>query len=588
MSSPVEQIKARLSTADVVGSYLKLVRAGSNFKAVCPFHSEKSPSFFVSPARDVWHCFGCGKGGDQFRFVMEIEGVDFREALHILASRAGVELRPENKEERDERARLFSLLEEMVKFYRAELELYPDVLIYLKNRGVTDASIRDFNLGFSPPESKGWRNGADHAKKNGYTELELEKVGLIIRKEGSSTYYDRFRSRIMFPISDANGRVIGFSARIFLLPGSEPRKTADGSELAKYINTPQTVLYDKSQVLYAFDKAKVAIRKENACIVVEGQMDAVMAHQAGTTHTVAVSGTALTMPQLQYIKRLCDRLLTSFDMDDAGQSATQRSIDLALDIGFDVKAIEVPGQKDPADLIKENPTHWLDQVAKAEHVILFFLEQGLRKWNARDIEGKRNITKLVLPLIARVSQAVDKAHWVGKLASHLGVKEDAIWEDLRKLKVEGRAGSAAPAREEPRIYDTKTRAELLEERILGILFMYAPAMSATLAAELFLGEANRVMLAAFAGSSGNKEAALAALPEGIRSVADRLLFEAEMFVTPENADVELVSCVQEWEREQVKVRLESLTRDIQRAEAVGALDEVARLARQFSDTSKNL
>src|SRR3989344_5783300 len=258
--TPVEQIKSRLSVVDVVSSYVKLIRAGSNFKAVCPFHSEKSPSFFVSPARDVWHCFGCGVGGDQFRFVMQIENVDFREAHRILADRAGVQLRLENPKERDLHARLFDLLELATKFYEQELTRYPTVGTYLTTRGVISDTMQKFRLGYAPPESVGWRAFTEYALKKRYKLEELEKAGLSIRKQTAS----------------------------------ELKKTSEEDVVAKYINTPQTPLYDKSAVLYAFDKAKMAIRKENGCVIVEGYMDAIMAHQAGTAHVVAVSGTALT------------------------------------------------------------------------------------------------------------------------------------------------------------------------------------------------------------------------------------------------------------------------------------------------------
>ena len=614
--TPVEQIKSRLSVVDVVSWYVKLLRAGSNFKAPCPFHAEKSPSFFVSPARDVWHCFGCGIGGDQFRFIMQIEGMDFREALQLLAERAGVELRPENREERSERARLFLLLEEAVQFYQKHLSQASVVREYLTKRGVLPGTIEKFRVGYAPPETVGWRMFAEHALKKGFKPEELEKAGLAIKKQNvpvnskPSTlnpipYYDRFRNRVMFPIMDANGRAIGFGGRIFSAESGSPsdgRAGASGGQdtnntdqttLAKYINTPQTILYDKSKVLYAFDKAKTAIRKENACILVEGYMDAIMAHQAGTENTVAVSGTALTRDQLTMIRRLCDTVITSFDTDSAGESATRRSIDLALEMGFDVKAITLSQGKDPADLVLADPDSWRRAAGETTHIITYFLEKALGRNDVRTVEGKRNVISSVLPLTARITREVEKAHWVSLIASRLSVREESVWQDLKKYAISSRH-PAGPYRTErssqPQSVskEERGRARVLEERILGILFAHGVPVLARVTEHLFSSEHARVLFTAISKYRGAAPALAAITDEELRSYANRLIFEAEMLVPVESAAVECAVCVTELERERVKEKLAQLTYDIRKAEEAGNEQQIAMLIDEFGTLSKEL
>ncbi|TSC69213.1 MAG: DNA primase [Parcubacteria group bacterium Gr01-1014_70] len=592
--TPVEQIKSRLSVVDVVSSYLKLVRAGSNFKAVCPFHSEKSPSFFVSPARDVWHCFGCGVGGDQFRFVMQIEGVDFREALRILADRAGVELVAQNPQERNERARLFALLELATRFYQQELKRHPEVEAYLTKRGVSDESIQKFQLGYAPPEASGWRAFTEHALKNGYKLEELEKAGLSIRKQASSFkfqvsgYYDRFRNRIMFPITDASSHVVGFGGRIFSAEGG-PASDGDASmeTVAKYINTPQTPLYDKSAVLYAFDKAKVAIRKENSCVVVEGYMDALMAHQAGTEHVVAVSGTALTHRQLTLVRRLCDKISMSFDMDAAGEMATRRSIDLALGMGFDVRAMALPSGKDPADLVAKDPATWRETVTGATDIISYFLTKAFLRYDSRTLEGKRGITASVLPLVARLPREVDKAHWVSHIASRIGVRDEAVWQDLAKESPRSSSLESKPSlpKQQPK---EQTRARILEERILGLLYSYGPLRFPAVPENLFMSDDIKALRYALVGSPDVRSSLASFTEERLRAFANRLIFETEMVVAEDKAEAEYMSCIADLRRERLKEKLEQLTYDIRKAEDAGNAQQVSMLADEFSLLSREL
>ena len=312
MSSQIEEIKSRIDIVELIGSYLKLQKAGANFKASCPFHNERTPSFNVSSARQIWHCFGCGKGGDIFTFVQEIEGAEFPEALKMLAERAGVELRPEDPNLRSEKNRLFQLMEEAAKFFENNLRAGEQVLGYLGKRGLSDETIGEFRLGYASEE---WRALVQHLAAKGFKFPEMEKAGVAVKRGGaqaitgnSAEYFDRFRGRIMFPIFDYNGRVIAFGGRIF------PERENE----AKYVNSPETPLYQKGRTLYGLNKSKQEILKKGECVLVEGYMDMAMSWQGGVKNVVAVSGTALTDEQLKILRRLSEKFISSFDIYEAG------------------------------------------------------------------------------------------------------------------------------------------------------------------------------------------------------------------------------------------------------------------------------
>jgi DNA primase len=305
LGSPIDEIKSRLNIVEVIQSYIKLQKAGANYRAVCPFHSEKSPSFFVSPARQIWHCFGsCGEGGDIFKFVMKIEGVEFGDALRILAQKAGVELKKQDPKLQTERHRLYSICEIACRFYQKQLgsgEAGQEAKKYLLDRGITEESIEKWRIGYSPDV---WRSLTDFLISKGYERNEIEKAGLLLNSEKTGGYYDRFRGRIIFPVFDLSSQVVGFGGRIFkkgvtkalVGGGSKGGTTPVPGEIgeAKYINSPATILYDKSRILYGLNKSGQSIRKNDRFIVVEGYMDAIMAHQIGCDNVVAASGTALT------------------------------------------------------------------------------------------------------------------------------------------------------------------------------------------------------------------------------------------------------------------------------------------------------
>lgn len=435
MDSPVQKIKERLSIEEVVSSYLKLERAGANLKAKCPFHNEKTPSFFVSPSRGSYYCFGCGASGDIFSFVEEFEGLDFKGTLKLLADRAGVSLSEYNsqqsRETASEKDKLHRIVSEAASFFEANLAKNPKVSEYLKSRGLTSETIKNFRIGFALPD---WRTLYDFLVAKGFSESDMEKAGLVKKNEGR--VYDRFRSRIMFPISDSGGRIIAFSGRIFG-PEGEDEKTA------KYINSPETPIFDKSSVLYGIDRAKESIRKNNFSILVEGQMDLVLSHQAGFRNTVASSGTALSeetvskeniVSNLGLVRRLSQNIVLAFDADSAGERAAGRAGRIALSLGMDVKVAHLPLGVDPAELIAKNgPEAWREAIRKSRHLIEFLLSRVLERHGGDARKAGREIKEKILPFVAAIESEIEQSHFLKLLSDQSGIPEEALVGDMKKV-----------------------------------------------------------------------------------------------------------------------------------------------------------
>jgi len=459
MPSNVEQIKERLSIVDVISSYIKVEKAGINFKAKCPFHNEKTPSFFISPTRQSFYCFGCGEKGDIFSFVEQFEGLDFKGALKLLADRAGVKLEYDRGSFSDGKAgreKIFQILEEATGYFETNLKSNDEAINYLQKRGVAEKTRVVFRLGYAPDE---WRLLLTHLKNKKFAESDLEKAGLIKKSETGGNYYDRFRGRIIFPIADSAGRIVGFSGRI--LKGKP--------EDAKYLNSPETELFAKSRILYGLDKAKAEIRRRDFAVLVEGQMDLLMSHQAGVANAVASSGTALTDEHINLLKRFSNRLLLVFDPDEAGFKAALRGAGLALTRGLEVKVAVLPKGLDPADLILRNPADWKDALKNAIFLIDFLLAKILNKgYDKRQLA--KAVEKEVLPYIASLKSRIEQSHYISEIADKANIKEEALWVELRKAvpvigKKEENDTLKKPAEKEK-----LNRRELLERRLFGLLF----------------------------------------------------------------------------------------------------------------------
>lgn len=463
--SEIEEIKSRLNIVDIIGKSVKLKKAGRNYKGLCPFHNEKSPSFVVSPDRQIFHCFGCGKGGTVFDYVMEFNHVDFAEALEDLAVLAGVKLtrRMSDSPQGNLKQKIYEVNHMASEFYHYVLtkhRLGEKGLAYLKNRGVSDKSITTFSLGYSP---NSWDGVYKYLLKKGYDEELMEKAGLIIRMEraraGERGYYDRFRGRVMFTLKDHRGNVVGFAGRVL---------NPDEKE-AKYINTQETPVYIKSNVLYGLDVTKDAIQKENEAVVMEGELDLISSFQAGIGNVVAIKGSALTEGHVRLLKRFTERLTFALDSDMAGDAAARRGIEIADGAGMDMKVVTLPSGKDPDEAARESAGLLKKAIKDAVPVYDYFLSSSLKRYDVATPFGKKKISEELLPVIAKIENPIVQNHYVKKVAQVLDTSEDAIAESMRRASRVYIAQTRTSAVEDGKTERTLSRADKLEMYILALL-----------------------------------------------------------------------------------------------------------------------
>ncbi len=483
--SSASEIKDRLDIVEVISGYIKLNKAGKNFKALCPFHNEKSPSFMISPERQIWHCFGCGESGDIFSFVMKMDGLEFPEALKLLAEKAGIELKRNDFKASGQKNQVLDILEEAADFYQAELrdsEEGREAIKYLADRGISEESVREWRIGFSPDS---WRNTLDHLLKRGFKPADIFAAGLSIEKSANNRadgfgaaqkYYDRFRGRIMFPVSDIGGRVIGFGARIFSAERKPSGASAERNDAAKYINTPQTAAYNKSRILYGLDKAKIAVAKANFCILVEGYTDVIASRQAGVINVVSSSGTSLAIEQLRLMKRYTGNLVIAYDMDLAGEGATRRGIELALEEGFNIKVPRLPEDQDPADCIRDDPNIWIEAIKNKKPILDYYFDDAFKRFDKTEISGKKGIVNFLLPVLGKVPNFVERNIYIKKLSAALDIDERNLFDEVKKIKSE-KAKPSNFSRKENESY--KPKEEILsnndivfEETLLGLALVF--------------------------------------------------------------------------------------------------------------------
>lgn len=417
-----EQIKQKLSITDVVGSYISITKAGRNYKAVCPFHAEDTPSMMVSPELQIFKCFGCGVAGDIFKFVQEIEGVDFFEAQRKLADKAGIEIKNDysDSKEAKRRKKLYEINEQITSLYHFLLSKHPsgkEAYEYLKiKRNLSDETINKFRLGFAPDK---WDFAANYLLKKGYLEEDIISSGISYVSRDGSKLIDKFRNRVMFPFIDVDAKILGFTARA-LAKDQEP----------KYLNTNDTQIFHKNLYVYALDKAKVSIKKEGA-VFVEGQMDVISAHQAGITNTVASSGTALTQGQLKIIKRYTSDLVFCFDSDSAGVSAAIRSITLAEKENFNVKIAVIPAPyKDLDEYVQKESDAKESIIEKSMPAHDFYLVAALKRNSKSDPHGKKKIIEELAPIYSQIPNKVVQEHYIKKLSEELGADETNVREEI--------------------------------------------------------------------------------------------------------------------------------------------------------------
>jgi len=461
-----DEVKARLSIEDVVGEYVQLKRAGRNWKGLSPFSAERTPSFVVSPDKQIWHDFSSGKGGDMFSFVMEVEGLDFRQTLELLARRAGIDIEQYDKSPRGpsgkSKERLYEALELATHFYQRQFSRNKTALEYvLKKRAFTKETALEWQLGYSP------NNGTalvDFLVAKGFTADEIKLAGL------SSQNYrglgDMFRGRLMIPLCDASGRVIGFTARLL----------ADNPQAPKYINTPSTPLYDKSRHVFGLHLAKDAIRKSKFAVLAEGNLDVIQSHQAGVRQVVATAGTALTEQHLKALSRLTGDIRLSFDADRAGIAATERAIPVAAKVGVQLSIITIPSGKDPDELIKQDVKVWQDIITKPQYAVDWLIDRYKQTLDLDSAQGKRELSDVVLRVVRQLPDPVEQDHYLGKLAELLSVNKDALATKLASVPDETQPIRQRAVQPAPQVTDKDALERARTEEHLVALTLMQPKL----------------------------------------------------------------------------------------------------------------
>jgi DNA primase len=449
----VEDVKARLSVEDVIGEYVELKRAGRNFKGLSPWTSEKSPSLMVSPDKQIWHDFSSGKGGNIFSFVMELEGLDFKGALELLARKAGVDLEQyrQSGNRGPSKERLYAASEAATHFYQYQFSKSKIALEYaLKKRQFSKATALDWRLGYSPSSGSAL---IDYLKSKKFTLDEIKRAGLT-----NSYGKDMFRGRLMIPLMDPQGRVIGFTAR----------KLSEADNGPKYINTPATAIYDKSRHVFGLEHAKAAIRSSDYAVLAEGNLDVISSHQAGIKQVVATAGTALTVSHLKLLARFTSDIRLSFDADRAGLAATERAIPLASQAGLSLNIITIAEGKDPDELVKKDPKLWVQVVEKPKYALDWLIEQYRNKLDLDSGEGKRQFSDVLLPVVKKLSDPVEQDHYLSKIAELCEVSVDSLRSKLSGFSKEPEHKLCKPA---VTLSISKEQVELIrsEQSLLAIL-----------------------------------------------------------------------------------------------------------------------
>ncbi|MBI3984284.1 DNA primase [Candidatus Microgenomates bacterium] len=460
----VEEIRQRLSASEVISTYVQLKLAGRNQKGLCPFHHEKTPSLMVSDEKGIWHCFGCGEGGDIFGFVMKMEGLDFRGALELLASRAGVTLETSasGQQNRKLKDRLAAVNELATRYYQAVLAQSPAAQKYLAKRGFTAATIKAWRIGYAPNQTASM---ATALKGRGVTDQELAKAGLTRQASTASKPQDLFRSRLMIPLIDAQNRVVGFTARVI------------GEGMPKYLNTPQTVLFDKSRYLYGLHQAKEAVRQADQAVLVEGHLDVLASHQAKVQTVLATGGTALTLTHLKLLTRLTKNIKLAFDQDAAGITATERAIPIAQAASASLYMVQVTGAKDPDELLRQPDglKRWQAAIEQAPYVMDWLLAVLPKQYDLSLAVDKRRLTDRVMGTLAKLTDAVEQDHYVQVLAKLVQVEPAAI-----RRKLAGQTEASPTRRHIAPAYQASPRSAgmAVEEALLSLVISFPDTRTA--------------------------------------------------------------------------------------------------------------
>jgi DNA primase len=566
----------------VVGEYVRLKKSGQNFSGLCPFHSEKTPSFAVHPVKQIYHCFGCGAGGDVFKFVMEMDKITFPESVRAVAEKCGIaiprakERTPEERQQNQQRTSLVELHREAAAFFLQQLNSTPEgraAKAYLLDRGLDSDAMARFGIGFAPSGGEALLR----AFKQKYPEKVLEASGLFSRDQ-NGRLFDRFRRRVMFPIANDSGKIVAFGGR------------ALGDDLPKYLNSPETPIYTKSNILYHLDRAKEALRQRDFAVLVEGYMDAIAVARAGISNVVASCGTSLTEPQVKLLNRFTRRIIVNYDPDTAGQAATERSLTILLEQGAEVRVLALPGGKDPDSFIRSEGAAAYTKLLNEAAPYVDYLISRARKMDMSTAEGKLRAVNFLMPYVQRIPDRILRSEWATRIAQQLRIEEPVLRESMRKAASERRS-------------EVKARPELVgrvgkpAERRLVQMLIEAEEFRAQLAEEIRAGELHRGL---------ESERILAALIEacatGIRPDAAelalaledrdrRLLFEIAFESAAPPAWAEAESCLAVLRRRRAEEELSTVQKQIESfaaAAGAGAGGELRRLLERKQELRRRL
>jgi DNA primase len=577
-----DRVKQQADIVRVVGEYVRLKKSGQNFTGLCPFHNEKTPSFAVHPVKQIYHCFGCGVGGDVFSFVMEMDKITFPEAVRAVAEKCGIavpaprERTPEERRENQQRASLVELHREAAAFFVQQLSNTPEgraAKAYLLDRGLDSEAMVRFGLGFAPSGGEALLRA--FAKK--YPDKTLEVSGLFSRDQ-NGRLFDRFRRRVMFPIANESGKIVAFGGR------------ALGDDLPKYLNSPETPIYTKSNVLYHLDRAKEALRQRDFAVLVEGYMDAIAVARAGVSNVVASCGTSLTEPQVKLLSRFTRRIIVNYDPDTAGQAATERSLTILLEQGVEVRVLALPGGKDPDSFIRtEGPAAYTKLLNEAPPYVDYLISRA-RKMDMSTAEGKLRAVNFLLPYVQRIPDRLLRSEWVTHIAQQLRIEEPVLRESMRKAANERRS-------------EVKARPELIgrvgkpAERRLVQMLIEAEEFRAQLAEEIRAGELHKgleserilsaLVVACESGSRPDAAALALALEEPDRRLFFEIAFESAAPPTWEEAE----SCLAVLRRRRAEEELSAVQRQIESfaaAAGAGAGGELRRLLERKQELRRRL
>jgi len=576
MEDQVDEIKRKTDIVAVVGQYVSLKKLGRHHKGLCPFHSEKTPSFTVSEEMGLYKCFGCGAGGDVFNFLMEIEGIDFRDALERLADKLGIKI-VSRKGGGGDKDQLYEVMDLAAKYFNwllTKSTAGEEARKYLLERRVNSKLIETFQIGFSLSSWDGLVNYL--VKKKGYSEGLLERVGLVSRKAAGGVY-DKFRGRIMFPLQDAGGKVVGFSGRILpsLAKESEP----------KYLNSPETELYHKGKMLYGFYQAKQAIREKKRVVLVEGQMDLVSSYGAGVTETVAVGGTALTEGQVEMLARLVEKIYFSLDADNAGNAAMIRSVELAERRGLGIKVVHIEGGKDPDEIARNSAEKWRGMVESAVDVYEHVMMRAFEKNDKTTIEGIQKITEEVVPFLAKIENSIVREVWSRRFADKLGVDMRGVVSEIERIKSGRFVVERKPAKVEAK--QTETKIDKLMMRLIKILLLKESesrkTISKWLSGEHLPGSTGKSLVWLMENLEGKTPLEMIdAAPAELREVVSEAYMSDSEMGDEDNLDSVLAQIIREVIRERKKVLID----EMEGARARNDEDKESKMFEELNELNK--